>query len=339
MDNLTIDNPDHEMICIRQDKSTGLKAVIAVHDRTLGPAIGGCRMLPYPSLGNAVADALRLAKGMTYKCAIAGIPYGGGKAAVIADPRTEKSRELLLAIADFVDSLGGTYITSFDSGTTLDDLHVMGERTSHVAGYAPDFGNAADSTAIGVLHCMQEAWLNMTGQSLEGVTVAIQGVGSVGSRLASLLLAKGAKLVVADSDSSLTSQIDAVVAQPGDIHRTQADIFAPCALGGVLNHRTIPEIRARLIVGAANNQLEQREDAIALAERGILYCPDYLVNAGGIVELHHQRSTCSHHALAAHLKSLAGTLREVLIAASESGRTPLDEADTLVEARLAAARS
>lgn len=336
-----LDHPDtdHELIVCRQDPGTGLDAIIAIHDRSLGPAIGGCRMLPYSTRDEALRDVLRLSRGMTYKCAIGGIPYGGGKAVVIADPSTQKSRDLLHAMGRFVDSLGGQYISSFDSGTTLDDVRTMGEVTPHVGGIADGFGNASESTAKGIFHCMEASWAEVSGVSLAGARVAIQGMGNVGQRLAKLLAEAGARLVVADVHRAACEGINAEIVDPKTIHAEDVEIFAPCALGGVLNEETIPEIRAKLIAGGANNQLASAEDDIRLKERGIVYCPDYLANAGGIIELHYQRSGGDHSALERHLVSLADTTREVLALASKSGRTTAEVADEIAMARVRDARS
>jgi leucine dehydrogenase len=338
-----LDHPDsdHELVTIRRDPATGLHAIIAIHDRTLGPAIGGCRILPYGTVDAALTDVLRLARGMTYKCAIGGIPYGGGKAVVIADPATDKTRALLHAMGDFVDTLGGRYITSYDSGTTLDDIRVIGERTAHVAGYAPGFDNASLSTAIGVMTCIETAWREAGNGSLGGARVAIQGLGNVGWRLADLLHAAGARLIVADVHPARVQEVvartGAEVADAATIHGADVDIFAPCALGAILNARTIPELKARIIAGGANNQLATAEDATRLAERSILYCPDFLVNAGGIIELHHQRSGSNATALAAHLASLGDTLKAIITRAQAGSRTTVDIAERIAEERIAAA--
>lgn len=330
-----LDDPetDHELVVVRQDAASGLRAIIAVHSRALGPAIGGCRVSPYATMSEALKDAVRLSRGMTYKCAIAGIPYGGGKAVILADPATHKTPSLLRAMGAFVDTLGGVYITSFDSGTTRDDVRIMGEATAFVAGIAEGYDDASASTAAGVLRCMAEAWHSRTGRTLNGAHVAIQGLGNVGRRLAGMLLDAGARLTVADVLRGRMTGLDAQVVEPARIHAVEADIFSPCALGAVLNARSIPELKARIVVGGANNQLESPTDARRLGDRGILYCPDYLANAGGIVELHHQRLGQGYDAVAAHLLSLADTLREVIRRAGASGLTTAEEADRIAEAR------
>lgn len=330
---------DHELIVFRQDRATGLDAIIAVHDRSLGPAIGGCRIMPYPSREAALKDVLRLSRAMTFKCAIGGIPYGGGKAVIIADPATQKTRELLHAMGRFVDGLQGKYITSFDAGTTLDDVRTIGEATLYVGGVAQGFGNASASTAIGILHCMAESWRRVSGGELKGAHVAIQGMGNVGRRLAALLTETGARLTIADVDPAACNGRDAEVVDPGAIHAADVDIFAPCALGGILNRETIPQIRAGLIVGGANNQLAEADDIERLRDRGILYCPDYLANAGGIIELHYQLGGGDRAALDRHLASLADTTRQVFETAEQTGKTTVDVAGDIAMARVASARS
>ena len=289
------DFANHELVSSRLDSQSGLVALIALHNTHRGPAIGGCRMSLYPDTDAAVTDVLRLSRGMTYKSAIAGIPYGGGKAVVVADPRHNKTRVLLHAMGDFVESLAGRYITSFDSGTTLEDVRTIGERTQYTAGTLPDAGNASISTARGVFECIKAGVrLRLGRSSLEGVCVAVQGLGNVGGRLSELLHNSGASLILADTDADLAARmaadLGARVVDPRAIYKVPADVFCPCALGGVLSASSIAELGSRLVVGGANNQLARPDDDRRLMERDILYCPDYLANAGGIVDLHYQRS-------------------------------------------------
>ena len=339
MDPLDHPDSDHELVQWRRDPETELSAIIAIHDRSLGPAIGGCRIYPYASREAALTDVLRLSRGMTFKCAIGGIPYGGGKAVIIADPARDKTTALLHAMGRFVDDLGGKYITSFDSGTTLDDVRTIGEVTPHVGGIAEGFGNASQSTAEGVFTCMEASWRHLTGRDLAGARVAIQGLGNVGRRLAAMLHKAGARLIIADVDPRACEGIEAQITSPDMIHAADADIFAPNALGGVLNPATIPAIKARLVCGGANNQLASAGDAEALRERGILYCPDYLANAGGIIELHYQRGGGDHAALGRHLASLGDTVREVIAEAEATGATTAAVADAIALRRIEAARS
>lgn len=310
------DFDDHVLVTARQDTRARLIAFIAIHNENCGPAIGGTRMLKYATPELAIKDVLRLSRGMTYKNAIAGIPYGGGKAVIIADPATEKTTDMLHAMGDFVQSLNGRYITSFDSGTTLHDVRIMGQRTEFAAGTLATAGNASGSTADGVYYCMRTAAELVYGASdIGGLTIAIQGVGNVGARLARRLAADGARLVIADLDDVKAREIaletGATVVATDEILFTQADILSPCALGGVFSARSIPDLKARIIVGGANNQLESADDDERLRAAGILYCPDYLANAGGIIDLHYQRSRWSVEAVDKHVTSLARTFREI----------------------------
>lgn len=335
------DFSNHVLVTARQDHASGLKAIIAVHNDNRGPAIGGCRILPYPVMEDAVRDVLRLSRGMTYKTAIGGIPYGGGKAVIIADPRTDKTDALLEAMGDFVESLGGRYITSFDSGTTLDDVKVIARTTRHAAGFLPEAGNASGSTASGVYHCMLAAAERLWGAaSLSGLTIAIQGVGNVGERLARLAARDGAALILADTDAgraeALAAELGARSVSSDEILRQPCDILAPCALGGVLSADTIPLLAARAVVGGANNQLALPQDDARLMERGILYCPDYLANAGGIIDLHYQRSQWDPAALERHVASLGDTFREVIERARRENRPTGEITDRVAEERFLA---
>jgi len=335
-----LDFADHAFVTARQDRASGLKAIIAVHNDNRGPAIGGCRIMPYRTLDDAVRDVLRLSRGMTYKTAIADIPYGGGKAVIIADPRRDKSSKLLEAMGDFVESLEGRYITSFDSGTTLDDVQVIARTTSFAAGFLPEAGNASGSTALGVYHCMLVAAEKIYGSAcLDGLKVAIQGVGNVGERLSRLLARDGAKLILSDVDNAkaerLAAELGSKVASTDAILRETCDILAPCALGGVISAETIPELNARAIIGGANNQLARPEDDARLLERGILYCPDYLANAGGIIDLHYQRSEWDRTAVEEHVASLGETFREVIARAENSKHPTGHIADRIAEERFA----
>jgi len=338
-----LEHPDydqHELVSFHADRHSGLKAFIAIHNSNLGPAIGGCRMLPYASSADAVTDVLRLSRGMTYKCAIAGIPYGGGKAVIIADPEIEKTTALLHAMGDFVNSLQGKYITSFDSGTTLSDVEIMGERTAFVGGIKAGAGNASASTARGIFICIEKAvnaWLNM--DSLAGARVAVQGAGNVGARLTRLLVDAGAEVSLADVNLSraqlVAAETGAKLVDPKYIHALDVDVFAPCAMGGIISQNTLREVRARVIAGGANNQLAEPHYARDLSDLGILYCPDYLVNAGGIIDLHYQRSNGSRDALHRHLYFLGDTLLDIISGAKRTGQTPIEVANEIVHQRLA----
>ncbi len=328
----------HEAVVFRKDTRSGLRAIIAIHNSNRGPAIGGCRFLPYRSEREATEDVLRLSRGMTYKCAISEIAFGGGKSVIIGDPSVEKTPAMLHAMADFVEDLQGRYIVSFDMGTNLDDVRTIGERTAHVGGIADGAGNASASTAEGVFVCIGAALRHRFGSdSLAGRTVAIQGVGNVGGRLAQRLAQAGARLIVSDISAEAAQAVardtGAEIVDNAAIHRVAADVFSPCARGGILNADTIPDIAAAIVAGGANNQLSVQADAQSLLARGIVYCPDYLVNAGGIVDLYYQQPHVARSGLAAHLQRLGAILGEILARAGSEGVTPSAICDAMAEER------
>lgn len=332
---------DHESVHLCEDRATGLRAIVAIHNRNLGPAIGGCRLKPYASVEEAMTDVLRLSRGMTYKCAIGGIPFGGGKAVILARPE-DKTTDLLRAFGRFVDGLGGRYITSFDVGTTLDDVRVIGEATRHVGGIAEGAGDAADSTAIGVFECLKVAAAHRwPGRPLADIRVAIQGVGSVGGRLARLLRDEGAALTVCDARPShaeaVGRELGADVVAADAILTADCDILAPCALGGILDDDSVAALRAEIVVGGANNQLARPDVGDALRRRGVLYVPDYLANAGGIVDLHYQLNAAPRRRLADHLAGLGRTLAQVIATAEADDIATSVAADRIAEARFATA--
>ena len=281
----------HESVHFFADAKTGLRALIAIHSTVLGPAAGGCRYLTYPSYAAALTDALRLSRGMSFKNALAGLPLGGGKAVIIktAEPM---SAGRLQAFGRAVDSLNGRYVTAEDVGTSVSDMMAIANATRHVSGIASvgsvAGGNPAPKTAIGVFLGLREGWRYLTGSTdLRGVRVAVQGLGGVGYALCQALYAAGAKLLVADTQPARVQQAQrdfaAVGLAPERILFEPADILAPCALGSVLDAQTIPRLSVRLIAGGANNQLSTAEAGEMLKQRGILYAPDFVVNAGGII--------------------------------------------------------
>ena len=281
---------DYEQLVVCQESSAGLKAFIAIHDTTLGPACGGVRIWPHPTEEEALLDVLRLARAMTYKSAVAGLPLGGGKALIVADPHKDKSEALLRAFGRFVDTLGGRYVTTEDVGMTPTDLEHIARETRHVVGLPETMGGSGDTsklTGLGVYLGMKASARAVWGSdSLEGRTVAIQGFGNVGARTATHLVKEGARLVVADTYDGARQrarQSGAIVVGPEAIYDTQCDIFSPCALGGVLNGDTIPRLRCAIVAGGANNQLLDDADGAELHRRGVLYAPDYVINAGGII--------------------------------------------------------
>jgi len=282
---------DYENVFICQDRAVGLRAVIAIHDTTLGPATGGTRMWTYPSEMDAIEDALRLARGMTYKYAAAGVNLGGGKCVVIGDPRREKSEMLFRALGRFINRLGGIYMTGEDVGTTLREMEYMRMETPYVVTLPASWGGAGPiggATAFGVVQGMKAcARATYTTDSLEGRTVTVQGLGAVGSEVVPLLVKEGARVVVTDIDrekvDGITGRFPVQAAHPDEIIGREADIFCPCALGGIINAETIPRFKVGIICGSANNQLREERDGQEIEARGILYAPDYIVNAGGTI--------------------------------------------------------
>ena len=284
---------DYEELHFVQDRASGLKAIIAIHDTTLGPALGGTRMWTYESEEEAIKDALRLARGMTYKNAAAGLNLGGGKAVLIGDPRKDKSEEKFRAYGRYIQGLNGRYITAEDVGTTVDDMDIIYEETDFVTGVSPAFGssgNPSPVTAYGVYRGMKAAVKESFGDdSLEGKTVAIQGFGNVAEHLADYLVKEGARLIVTDirkdAVQRAVEKYGAKVVDPDDIYSVDCDIFSPCALGGILNDQTIPQLKAKVIAGSANNQLQENRHGDLLYELGIVYAPDYVINAGGVINV------------------------------------------------------
>jgi leucine dehydrogenase len=342
-----IDFDDHEQVLECIDKESGLHAYIAIHNRNLGPALGGCRIWPYDSANEAVTDVLRLSRGMTYKSAMAELPLGGGKAVLIADPKTEKTREMLAAMGDFVDSLDGAYITAEDSGTSVADLEIIGSRTKHVTGVnqkqlrdgSEVSGDPSPSTAYGVFVGLKASVKHQYGrEDLQGLKVAVQGVGNVGSRLAGFLVDAGATVFVADIYSPAVEEIcNSINVQPvqlSEIHKLEVDVFAPCALGGFINEETLPEIKASVIAGAANNQLAHPGMGELLTKAGKLYAPDYVINAGGIIDIFYERSVYDHNKVTQHIERIGDTLGEIFVMAKDTNRPTQIIADKIAEARI-----
>ncbi len=293
-ENNTIDFLDYALhhkfgdIHCRVDAETGMRSIIAIHNTKLGPALGGCRFIEYPNTNAALYDAMRLAQGMSYKSAIANLPLGGGKS-VILKPKGEFDRKAYFyKFGKFVNDLGGKYITALDSGTELADMDIINEQTPYVASLSISQGNPAYSTARGVLRGIEATVAHkLNKDSLKGLRIAIQGLGHVGYSLAEDLYKLGATLYVADVDSSrvekVVSEFGATSISVADIHKVECDVFSPCALGAILNDRTIPELQTKIIAGSANNQLAHAKHGRLLHENNILYAPDYVVNAGGVI--------------------------------------------------------
>lgn len=276
------------------DEKTGLKAIVALHNLKLGPAIGGCRCIEYPSTDDALRDVMRLARGMTYKAAISNLPHGGGKSVIMRPPSlphgSPERRALFEAFGEFVNSLGGRYLPAEDSGTTMEDMNIMRSRTEYCLGSSAGSGDPSPFTAYGVRRGIEAAVKFHYGRDdLDGLKVAIQGLGHVGWCLARELRDLGAQLIVTDvrvdQMNRAIEELGATAVQPDAIYGVEADIFAPCALGAVINDETMPQLKVQIVAGAANNQLAEDRHGEELRERGILYAPDYALNAGGLINV------------------------------------------------------
>jgi valine dehydrogenase (NAD+) len=335
-----------EQVVFCSDPGSGLRAVIAISSTALGPALGGTRFHPYASEDEAVADALRLAGAMAYKNSLAGLDLGGGKAVIIGDPRTDKTEALLRAYGRFVESLGGRYLTACDVGTTNADLDLVARETRFAHGRSEVYGGCGDSsvlTAFGVFQGMRAAAQHRWGApTLAGRTVAVAGVGKVGSWLVDRLVADGADVVVTDVDPAAVARVRArhpgvqVAADTAALVRTPADVYAPCALGGALDDATVAALAAEVVCGGANNQLAHDGIAGELVRRGVLYAPDYLVNAGGVIQVEDERHGFSFARAEAKAAGIFDVALRVFEAAEAEGVSPAVAADRLAEERIAA---
>jgi leucine dehydrogenase len=333
----------HERVLFCSSPEVGFYAIIAVHSTVLGPGLGGVRMHPYSSMDEALTDVLRLSRGMTYKAAAAGLNLGGGKAVILGDPKKDKSEVLFRCFGRYVDSLGGLYITAEDVGTDVTDMEHIYTETPWVTGVSPAHGGSGDPgpvTAIGVLQGMKAAALRQFGDaSLHGRSVAIQGLGSVGTNLARYLKEEGAKTFGADVDAERMArardEAGVEIVPKEQILEIDCDIVAPCALGAVLNETTIPKLRCKVVAGASNNQLaDEKRDGAALHERGILYAPDFLINAGGLINVYHELTGYNRErAMRAARGIYANMIRVFEIADAESIPT-YQAADRMAEERI-----
>ncbi|MGK8439303.1 Leu/Phe/Val dehydrogenase [Ectopseudomonas hydrolytica] len=324
-----------EALHLAQDPATGLKAVIAIHNTRLGPALGGCRYLAYPDEQSAIRDAARLAQGMSYKAALAGIDHGGGKAVIIRPPHVANRAALFEAFGRFIETLGGHYITAMDSGTSSLDMDCIAQHTRHATSTTSE-GDPSPHTALGVFAGIRAtAQARLGSDDQEGLRIAIQGLGNVGYALAEELHAAGAELLVSDLDPGrvqlAVEQLGAHPIASEALLTTPCDILAPCGLGGVLNAQTVGQLRCAAVAGAANNQLASPEIADELEARGILYAPDYVLNAGGLiyVALRHRGEELA--AITAHLAQISLRLTEIYAHAQADKRSPARVADSLAE--------
>lgn len=334
---------DYEQVVFCQDSATGLRAIISVHDTTLGPALGGTRFFPYTSDDEAIEDVLRLSRGMTYKSAAAGLDLGGGKAVIIGDPNRVKTEGLMRAYARFVDALGGRYITAEDVGTTQADMDLIRRETQYVTGVSRSLGGSGDpsaATAYGVLHGMKATAEHLWGdKSLAGRHVVVSGVGKVGYNLVRHLVEERARVTVADVVPAAVERavrdfnVESVEVEK--VHAVECDIYSPCAMGKALTEVTIPELRCVAVVGSANNQLADDSCAEQLAGAGVLYAPDYIVNAGGVINIAEEIAGYHRERAYSNIRRIFDTTKAVIATAAADGITTAAAADRVAERRIA----
>ncbi|WP_040286570.1 Leu/Phe/Val dehydrogenase [Sporosarcina koreensis] len=333
---------DYEQLVICQDKTTGLKAFIAIHDTTLGPALGGTRMWTYDSEEEAIEDALRLARGMTYKNAAAGLNLGGGKAVIMGNPKTDKNDEMFRAFGRFIEGLNGRYITAEDVGTTEEDMDLIHLETDYVTGVSAEFGssgNPSPITALGVYKGMKAAAKEAFGSdSLKDKTVAVQGVGNVAYTMCEYLHKEGAKLIVTDiNQDAVQRAVDnfgATAVGIDEIYSQDADIFSPCALGAVINDDTIPQLKAKVIAGSANNQLKNPEHGDRIHEMGIVYAPDYVINSGGVINVADELDGYNRERALKKVDTIYQTIEKIFAISKRDSIPSYVAADRLAEERI-----
>src|SRR6478752_2817879 len=340
----TIAEMGHEQVVMCHDKSSGYRGVIAIHDTTLGPALGGARFWHYASDEEAIIDALRLSRGMTYKNAVAGLNLGGGKSVIIGDNRTVKREMIFRAHGRFVDSLGGRYITAEDVGTSTADMDYVHMETKNVTGLAGRSGDPSPVTAHGVFRAIQASAKERWGSDdLNGRAVSVQGCGHVGYYLAKELHEAGAKLIVTDIDAERVKQVvnefGARAVGPEEIYGVQADLFAPCALGGIINDKTIPQLKVQIVCGAANNVLLEEKHGDALEKMDILYTPDYVANAGGVINVYSELAGWTSARAFRKADEIYETILKVFAIAKAEGIPTYLAADRLAEQRIQAVGS
>lgn len=330
---------DYEQLIFCHDKTSGLKAIIAIHDTTLGPALGGTRMWPYASEEEAIIDALRLARGMTYKNAAAGLNIGGGKTVIIGDPKKDKSEEMWRAFGRMVQSLNGRYITAEDVGTNVEDMDMVHLETDYVTGISGTSGDPSPKTAFGVYRGMKAAAKEVFGSdSLKGKKVAIQGLGHVGYHLARHLNEEGANLIVTDifqeNVNRVVNEFGAQAVTPDQIYGVDCDIFAPCALGAIINDETIPQLKCKIIAGAANNQLKEERHGDKIHELGILYCPDYVINAGGVMNVADELMGYNEERALRKIATIYNNIEKVIAISKRDHIPTYKAADRMAEERI-----
>ena len=332
---------DHEQVVFCRDAKSGLKAIIAIHNTNRGPSLGGCRMWAYDHEDDALSDVLRLSRGMTYKNALADLPWGGGKSVIIGDSKTDKTPQMMQALGRYVESLSGRYTIAEDVGTTPADMKEIANYTTHVQGVEGQGYDPSPATAFGVFTGLQASVREKFGRTdLKGIRIAVQGLGHVGYDLASQLHDAGAELIVTDIDESAVTrarmELGATAVDLDAIYGQDVEVFAPCALGAIINDETIPQLKARVIAGAANNQLAEDRHGEILHERGILYAPDYAINAGGVIHIYHEGPDYDKQKAFAHVGRIGDTIAEIFERAKKDGISPNRAADRVAEDRFAA---
>ena len=334
---------NHEQVIFVNDPAVDLRGIISIHNTTLGPAAGGCRMQPYESVDKALYDVLRLSRGMTLKSAVAGLPLGGGKCVIIADPNSSNKKARLKAMARYVQRLGGIFWTAIDVGVSSEDADVMAEACDYIFARAseyPDGFYPSHFTALGGLHGIRAVALHLNGSDdLHGLRVAVQGVGATGAELTRHLVKRGAVVTIADIDEravdKVMGQYPVSAVEPNIIHAQDVDVFAPCALGAVLNDKTIPELKARAVCGVANNQLEQPEHGQQLFDRKIVYAPDFVVNAGGMMGASTVIfSKPDREKALAKIETIFTTINNILKQSRDIGKPSADIAEEMALARI-----
>jgi leucine dehydrogenase len=332
----------HEQIMFFREQVSQLRAIVAIHDTTLGPAIGGVRMWEYPDEERAVEDALRLSRSMTYKAAGAGLDFGGGQTVVMGDPKKDKSESLFRALGRFIDSLGGRFIAAEGVGTSYNDMDFIRMETRYVVGIPSSRGGSGDPSPVcasGIIRGLEACRVFVTGSDdLERVRIAVQGIGHVGRILVQRLVERGATVTVADIDSGATEQVaseyDVAVVAPDDIYGVECDVFCPCALGGILNDRTIEQLKCKIVAGAANNQLEDERHGDQLHKRGILYAPDYIINAGGLINVADEIYGYDEQRAMRKAGAIKDVLLSILLSARDDGIPTHLAADRFAERRI-----
>ncbi len=330
----------HEQVVFNYDETTGLKAIVAIHDTTLGPALGGCRFYDYANEEDAINDVLRLSRGMTYKAAVAGLALGGGKAVIIGDAKKLKNEALFRAFGRFVHGLNGRYITAEDVNVTTSDIDSVAMETPYCAGIANRSGDPSPITALGVFAGIQASVRHkLNRDNLKGLTIAVQGIGAVGSWLCRYLHEEGANLIIADIDQvrldQMATDFGAKIVDKDTIHSVDCDVFAPCAMGFGLNDETIPRIKAPIVAGGANNQLlDEDKHGEMIKKRDILYAPDYVINAGGLINVYHELRGYNAEAAKRQARNIKGTLLEIYAEADKQDISYHKASDTVAERRI-----